>query len=156
MKIEQITVRDSFLSLLKETFEGPSGTSSFYTNPKPDSGLLGTIERINAREASMILPSSEASIAAHVHHTLYYLQVSGARLLDEKRRVDWDLSWRIHEVDEGTWQAFKSQLREEYENYMSRLRDISFTSEQTATVSAALAHSAYHLGALKQLINQLE
>ncbi|MBM7096766.1 MULTISPECIES: hypothetical protein [Alteribacter] len=155
MKLEQLTIRDSSRSLLKETFEGPAKSGSFFTNTEPDTGLLGTIERINAREASMILPSSEASIAAHVHHTLYFLQVSAAHILKEDRHVDWGISWKIHEVDEATWQAFKSQLREEYENYLSLLDHIDFSGEQVEQVMASLAHSAYHLGALRQLVNQL-
>ncbi|TMW70141.1 hypothetical protein [Alteribacter natronophilus] len=150
-----LTVRNSLQKLLKEAFEGPEKEEIYFTDPGPSAGLMNTIERINAREASMILSSSQASIAAHVHHTLYHLQVTNASLLEEDRQVDWSLSWKIREVDEGTWQAFKSQLKEEYENFSHTLDTIDWTEKQTVSASAAIAHCAYHLGSLKQLIAQL-
>ncbi|PYZ95516.1 hypothetical protein CR205_18470 [Alteribacter lacisalsi] len=155
MKTDLLTVKYAMQKLLKETFEGPGKNEIYFTDPGPGAGLLETIERINAREASMILPSSQASIAAHVHHTLYHLQVMNAGLLNEDRQVDWSLSWKIHEVDEGTWQAFKSQLKEEYDSFNETLEKIEWTEQQTLYASAALAHCAYHLGSLKQLIAQL-
>ncbi|WP_096438401.1 hypothetical protein [Alteribacter populi] len=153
---EQQEIHVPFKTLFKETFEGQESSGSWYTNSEPNCGLFGTIERINAREASMILSSSESSIAAHVHHTLYYLQVFSAQLLNEDRQIDWSLSWKIHEVDEGTWQAFKSQLREEYENLLTILDNLEWNELRMKQAAAGLAHSAYHLGSLRQIINQLD
>ena len=58
-------------TILSETFEGPEGNPSWFTESKPGSGLFGTIDLLSSEEASVLIEG--VTIAAHTDHTRYHL-----------------------------------------------------------------------------------
>ncbi|MCH1625317.1 hypothetical protein [Fredinandcohnia quinoae] len=143
-------LKKSFKVLLKETFDGPGGNGSWYTESKPGSGIFGTLERVSAEEAS--IPVQGTTLAAHVDHTRYYLWMVNTYMKGEKPDLDWSESWKISSVDEDTWSRFKANLQNEYTTLLENIHSLTSLDEQTSYgILGSLAHSAYHLGAIRQM-----
>lgn len=142
-------------TLLKETFEGPEGNGSWYTESKPGSGLLGTLEGLSAEDAS--IPVNGTTIAAQTDHTRYYVWVARSYLNGEEPDKDWQASWKITGVDTNTWTQFTSELLQEYTALLTTIDSLTSLNEQTYTgLLGAIAHSAYHLGSIRQMIKAIK
>jgi hypothetical protein len=144
----------NFFDLFKETFEGTGGASSHFIDPK-GGALFETLERITPGLASRNQFGS--SIAAHCAHTRYYLQVLPEFMRDLNPTTDWPGSWRQSQVDASEWDALRNSLRAEYDDVMQFLRGVqSWDDEMIGGSLSMLAHTAYHLGAIRQLAKMLE
>jgi hypothetical protein len=142
-------------TLLKETFQGPEGSGSWYTESKPGSGLFGTLEGLSAEEAS--IPVNGTTIAAQTDHTRYYLWVARSYLNGEEPDKDWEASWKITSVDTNTWTQFASELQQEYTTLLTKIDSLNSLDEQTSTgLLGTIAHSAYHLGSIRQMIKEIK
>ncbi|MGE7118853.1 hypothetical protein ACQKIC_01375 [Peribacillus sp. NPDC046944] len=138
-------------TLLSETFEGPEGNASWFTESKPGSGLFGTIDPLSSEEASVLIEG--VTIAAHTDHTRYHLWANNQSLEGKVQDFNWDESWEIGAVTNGEWEDIKNGLHHEYmkmTEYISQERDLN---SSTATILlGALAHAVYHLGAIRQMV----
>ena len=144
----------NFFDLFKETFEGTGGASSHFIDPKGGS-LFETLERITPELASKKLAGS--SIAAHCEHTRYYLHVLPEFMRDENPKTDWPGSWQKSQVDTLEWQALQTALRSEYESVTQFLQGVqTWDDEMIGGGLSMLAHTSYHLGAIRQLAKILE
>jgi hypothetical protein len=144
----------NFFDLFKETFEGTGGASSHFIDPK-GGALFETLERITPELASRNHFGS--SIAAHCAHTRYYLRVLPEFMRDLNPSTDWPGSWRQSQVDALGWDALRDSLRAEYEDVMQFLQGVqTWDDEMIGGSLSMLAHTAYHLGAIRQLAKMLE
>lgn len=142
-------------TLLKETYDGPKENASWYTEAKPGSGLFGTLEKISAEDAS--IPINGTTIAAQTDHTRYYLWVANSYLNGEEPSKDWEASWKITNVDKITWAQFTKELQQEYTTLLKKIDSLDSLDEQTSNgLLGALAHSAYHLGSIRQMIKSIK
>ena len=142
-------------TLLKETFEGPEGNGSWYTESKPGSGLFGTLEGISAEDAS--IPVNGTTIAAQTDHTRYYIWVARSYMSGEVPDKDWEASWKITSVDTDTWTQFTSELQQEYTALLTTIDSLNSLEEQTFSgMLGAIAHSAYHLGSIRQMVKAIK
>ncbi|MCK1993475.1 hypothetical protein GW626_10695 [Peribacillus muralis] len=144
---------ESLKTLLNETFEGPGNGGSYYTDSRPNTGIFGTLEGLNAEDASLSIHGS--TIAAHSDHIRYYLWVVRSLISGVDFEKDWEASWTISKVDEAKWAEIKEGLQREYFTLLSEIETINL-EEWLTNVNAIVAHSAYHLGALRQMIKTLE
>jgi len=145
------SVTRAALTLLRETFEGPAGPSTYFIDNNPKAGLFATIEGLNAEEASQPFGGSGASIAGHVHHVGFHLDMSSAWLRGDKEPRDWSQSWTITTLDEQGWADLRSRLRHQFEDLLRAIESEPTTrDEELATAIGAIAHAAYHLGAIRQ------
>ncbi|MEH7237743.1 hypothetical protein [Bacillus sp. JJ1562] len=142
-------------TLLKETFDGPEENASWYTEAKPGSGLFGTLVELSAEDAS--IPVNGTTIAAQADHTRYYLWVVNSYLNGEEPRKDWEASWKITEVDKITWAQFNVELQQEYTTLLKKIDSLDSLDEQTSNgLLGAIAHSAYHLGSIRQMVKAIK
>src|SRR5262245_29945723 len=147
---------DAVLVLLKETFEGPSGPSTFYIDNDPKAGLLAAIDALSPSEASRAPKPDAPSIAGHLHHLAFHVEMSSAWLRGDRADRDWAKSWSVREVDAKEWDTERRAVRKEYEKLVRALREEpSARGESLPTVFGAVAHAAYHLGAIRQHIADL-
>ncbi|MGE7185474.1 hypothetical protein ACQKKK_16155 [Peribacillus sp. NPDC006672] len=147
------TVASSIKMILNETFEGPGKEGSYYTDSRPNTGVFGTLDGITAEDASLSINGS--TIAAHTDHIRYYLWVIRTMINGTDFEKDWNASWTISHVDEVEWAEIKVGLHKEYVTLLAEIDTIDL--EQWLTnVNATIAHSAYHLGALRQMLKTLE
>jgi hypothetical protein len=141
------------LDLLRETFEGPRGPSTHYLDNDRNAGYLPAIAALSAAEASRPTRSGGATIAGHVNHVSFGLEVSGAWLRGDRAPRDWNESWLIRSVDDPAWQELQRELRRRYEALAATV-EASGESDapDVGAAIAAIAHAAYHLGAVRQAI----
>ncbi|GAB6255267.1 MULTISPECIES: hypothetical protein [Peribacillus] len=147
------TLKSSIKMLLKETFEGPGNDGSYYTDSRPNTGIFGTLDGLTAEDASRSINGS--TIAAHSDHTRYYLWVIRTMISGTDFEKDWDASWTIAQVDEVKWAEIREGLHKEYVTLFKEIDTIDLGKWLT-NVNATIAHSAYHLGALRQMLKVLK
>jgi hypothetical protein len=150
--IEQI--RASLLTLLDETFE--KGSVAYLDR---GGSLFETLGEINADTASRAVSPSRGSIAAHTGHLAFYLDVIQRSMRGEAiGEVDWKESWRVQRVTAKEWEDLKGRLRQTYKGVLAAVKgQDAWDRPQDVTDSLAiLAHSAYHLGAIRQAIGAVD
>jgi hypothetical protein len=140
------------LDVLGEAFEGPKERWSYFTDNRSDAGLFGTLGRLAAADASRI--RGKTSIAAHVHHVIFGLNASSRWIAGDRTTRNWKESWSTGSVDDEEWARMREKLRASYQDMR---RDIelyaSSSKESMGGVIGALAHAAYHLGAIRQKVS---
>jgi hypothetical protein len=144
------------VDLLRETFEGPQGPSTNYLDGDPTAGYLPAIAALSAADASRPTRPGGATIAGHVHHVSFGLEVSNASLRGDKSPRDWSESWLIRSVDEPSWQALQRELRRRFDALVATVEASAANGgPDVGTVLGAIAHVAYHLGAVRQAVTAI-
>jgi hypothetical protein len=141
--------------LLEETFSNPQG----YYLDKSSGGLMGTLENITAAQASTAFKPGATSIAGHVFHTDFYLSNVVVQSLrgQEVGKLDWDQSWVLKTVNELEWSKLKQDLRETCQTVLELVKARETWDDQPITdAMVGLAHTAYHVGAIRQMMQLLE
>lgn len=140
---------DGVRYLLRETFEDVLG---IYLDK--GTSLFETLEGIPAAMASQPIGADCATLAAQVEHVRYYLE----RLEDRLHRrtvgtADWGEIWgRVSSVTDEEWAASITALRTTYERILATLDDetVMRGDHELSAVVAMVAHTAYHLGEIRQ------
>jgi hypothetical protein len=142
------------LGLLDETFEHTHG---FFLDK--GASLLETVENISPSEASRSVSIGGSSIAAQVDHVCYYLKVLESDIRARKLgEVDWQKSWQVNEVTSKEWESLKAKLRQAYQSVLSAIKGVEYWGGKNdiGAPLAVLAHSAYHLGAIRQILSKAD
>jgi hypothetical protein len=146
-RLAQHDFADNLLKLLKETFEGGG---NFYL--ERGAGLFPTLDTITAEIASREPFPGAPSIAAHCAHLDYYVRVNHSSIVGREQQVDWPSSWRVQSVGAGEWEALKQSLRSGYDDLRASLLSLPAWGDDAVCDSMAIvAHSAYHLSAIRQM-----
>ena len=140
--------------LFSELADGAnSGGTAFMLN-SGDIGLLRSLDRLSAAEASASV-NEGATIAAHARHVSYGLSLmnrwmrEGGNPFADAR---WDDAWKTTRVTDAEWDGIRRDLAAESHAWCRALgedREVSAT-EMTGMISS-IAHLAYHLGAIRQI-----
>ena len=139
----------SILYLLRETFEGSPETGSAYLDK--GIGFLNTVEKLSAPEVSREI--AEMTIAAQTEHAKFYLDRLCEFIGGRTEPVKWEQSWLIETVNETEWNALRAGVRKSYENLLKCLADVpDWNEERVGMAMGILAHTAYHLGAIRQIM----
>lgn len=145
--------KDAFLRsivyLLRETFEGsPEGEGSAYLDR--GIGVFATLEKVSAEDVSREI--NETTIAAQTEHAKFYLDRLCEFMNGRTEKVNWEQSWLIETVNETEWDALRGGVRKSYENVLRCFADLEDWSEDNVGMAMGiLAHTAYHLGAIRQI-----
>ncbi|MCY3832191.1 MAG: DinB family protein [Chloroflexi bacterium] len=147
-------VAAGFRFLLTETFESVGGA---YLDK--GTSLFETLAEISAADASQ--PMGEcATIAAHVAHTTYYLRALEDRMFGrDLSYVNWDQIWdEVSSVSQAEWEAMLADLRGAYQRIMSHLDGAGEWEgrHELSCLLGIIAHSAYHLGEIRQMMCRLK
>jgi hypothetical protein len=147
--IEKQKFVGSLAYLLRETFEGsPAGEMSAYLDH--GTGFFSTLGAVSAADASK--EAAGMTIAAQTEHAKFYLDRLCEYLHGRTEAVRWDDSWLIETVNDTEWDNLRAGVRKSYENALRCIADIDSWSEmQTGMAIGMVAHSAYHLGSIRQL-----
>lgn len=138
--------------LLRETFEGsPPGQASAYLDRGV--GVFATLDNLSAEAASREFHGT--TIAAQTEHAKFYLDRLCEYINGRTEPVNWDDSWLIETVNETEWDALRASVRTSYENTLRHLAEERAWSEMQIGMAIGLvAHSAYHLGAIRQIAKE--
>lgn len=137
--------------LLDETFDNVHGA---YLDK--GTSMFETLATISAAEASIPVGAKCATLAAQVKHTAFYLQVMERIVRSGMNEpVDWGEIWRTTTtVTPDEWEAIKARLRTAYNGIRAMIADTpSWPDEDhVGGVIAAVVHTAYHLGEIRQAL----
>jgi hypothetical protein len=139
-------------TLLGELVDGPPAGTAYVLN-RGDSGLLRSLDRLTARDASAAV-SGGASLAAHVDHLRYGLSLMNRWSAGEDPfdAADWSVSWRRTSVSDAEWLELRTGLGNEAHRWLDSLRSPrEVTAVELNAVVGSVAHLAYHLGAIRQI-----
>jgi hypothetical protein len=119
-----------------------------------DPGLLGSLDRLSAAEASSS-SSAGATIAAHARHVAYGLSLMNRWASGERnpwKDADWQAAWRTTEVNDGEWAGIRHDLSSETHRWLAALQEPRDVNElELSGMIGSVAHVAYHLGAIRQI-----
>lgn len=142
--------------LLLEAFEGPPGPWTYFTDTSPGTGVFATIGALTAAQASTPGGPGRTTIAAHIHHVCSSVALSAQGLRGEPVSRDRGMSWTVSTVDETAWAALRARLRDEYQRLVVAVETRTQWDEDSLGVAiGAIAHTAYHLGAIRQRLQAL-
>ena len=143
-------IQKAVLNVLTETFEKGY---RYYT--EEGGTILETLETVSAEEASRAASPLVGTLAAQVFHTAFYLEdsIRGATGADGGEETDWAGSWSLTTVTEAEWDDLRQNLRTQYGRTQELIRGVPAWNEDTLSfVIAIVAHSAYHLGEIRQAL----
>lgn len=140
---------ESVAYLLRETFEGsPEGMPNAYLDRGV--GFFVTLDSVSADQASKEFFGT--TIAAQTEHAKFYLDRLCEYIGGSTARVNWEDSWLIETVNAAEWDALRSSVKTAYENMLRCIADVANWNERQVGMAIGLvAHTAYHLGAIRQI-----
>ena len=140
--------------LFSELVDGTAGRNGAFVLNSGDAGLLRSLDKLSAADASRSA-NDGATIAAHAQHLRYGLSLmnrwareGGDPFADAK----WDEAWRTSGVTSAAWAEIRRGLRDEIERWLEILRSPrSVNDVEFMGLIGSIAHLAYHLGAIRQI-----
>ena len=156
--ISRNTLIEMFLANLDEATHGPADRKfTWFNSNEPDSGIAGVMKRLSAEQASLSPTPGGRTIAAHVAHATFHLVASAAWIKGDKSAADWDSSWEPATVDEAGWTRLRELLEEAHAAVVDAIRrKQDWDKPALGGAIGAIAHAAYHLGAIGQIIRIVE
>jgi len=143
--------KKALLLLLDESYENVHG---FYLDK--NTSMFETLANISAEEASIPVGGKCATLAAQVKHVSFYLEKIALFMQDRNApNVDWGEIWRtINVVSAEEWQAIQDELSVNYKNIRKLIESIEDWPDvdSVGIAMALVAHSAYHLGEIRQAL----
>ena len=141
----------ALLIVLDETFDNVKG---IYLDR--NTSLFETLADITADEASVPVGGKCATLAAQVKHVAFYLDVVDNSVRDPNYpRADWGEIWRtVSSVTPEEWLAIQDELRANYNRILHLINTTpSWPSErEIGGAIGIIAHTAYHLGEIRQAL----
>jgi hypothetical protein len=147
-------IAPSLTTLFSELVDGANNPGGAFVLNSGDAGLLRSLDKLSAAEASDSVHGG-ATIAAHVVHTQY-----GLELLNRWAReggnpfanAKWDEAWKTSKVSEDEWRRIREQLRADAREWLEVLRTPrEVTQIELNGMIGEVVHIAYHLGAIRQI-----
>jgi len=147
-------LNSSLAQLFAELTDGPASGEAYMLN-SGDPGLLRSLDGLSATAASKPAAPGSPSIAAHVDHLCFGLDLMnrwGDGETNPWSGADWTASWRRITVTDSEWAALRDRLRDATRRWRAVLeRPREMSPVELNGVIGSLAHLAYHLGAIRQI-----
>jgi hypothetical protein len=141
----------ALFALLDETFDTIHG---YYLDK--NTSFFETLSSITADEASIPVGGKCATLAAQVKHVAFYFDVIEKSMRDPNfPNADWGEVWRtVSRVTPEEWQSIQHELRTNYKRLVDLIETTqAWTSEnEIGGAIAIIAHTAYHLGEIRQAL----
>jgi hypothetical protein len=152
------SIADTLTRLFSELVDGACEPGGAFMLNSGDIGLLRSLDTLSPAAASRSA-NGGATIAAHAQHLRYGLSLmnrwatEGGNPFADAR---WDEAWKTKDVDGNEWQEIRGGLRDAAQRWMQALSSPRDVSEVELTgMIASIAHLAYHLGAIRQIVKDL-
>lgn len=145
----------AIFALLDETFDNVQG---IYLDK--GTSLFETLATISAEEASIPVGGKCATLAAQVKHIAFYLDVLEKAVRSGQFEAnDWGKIWReTSAVTPAEWDGLQAALRDSYNRIRALVNDTTEWSNhmQIGGAIGVIAHTAYHLGEIRQALCVLQ
>jgi hypothetical protein len=144
---------------LDEIFYGPPRGEGYLLNPG-DVGMLRQLESIDADTASARPMPGKTTVAAHVDHVHFGFTLLNRWLAGEENPfadADWNASWQRTKVTGDEWRTLCENLRRQVETWREAVATRTEWDDRSAAGAlASAAHTAYHLGAIRQILAAMD
>ena len=141
------------MAVLTETMEGPQEYVAYLNR---DSGFFPSLENLDHNTASRRLPG-QTTVAAHSKHSCIHLEAIVSLIRGKPQRVDWPSTWQQSVVTQEEWQELIKNMKTAYQEITSIFdENIDWGEKGLAAAMAAIAHLAYHLGAIRQILLRMK
>jgi hypothetical protein len=111
---------------------------------------------MTANEASTSIYTGAPTIASHCEHLRFYIMALHEFMLGATDKIDWKKSWFAQEVTPAEWNILRENLRRVYTTIAEYLQSLEkWGDDEVGDSMAILVHTAYHLGAIRQLMKAL-
>jgi len=147
-------VSPSLTTLFSELVDGATTGGGAFVLNSGDVGLLRSLDKLSAAEASSSVHHG-ATIAAHAQHVRYGLSLMNRWASeggDPFSDATWDEAWKTSGVNDAEWNEIRGGLRVEAHRWLRALgtpRDVR--AVELSGMIGSVAHLAYHLGAMRQI-----
>lgn len=149
--VPPVVIASLLTRVLREAFEGPPGPWTYFTDTSAAAGVFGTINKLSAADASRPAGPAGTTIAGHVHHLCSSLSLTTRSIRGGAAGRDRSTSWTVTVVDGARWTDLQAQLRREYGALLVTLEmHAAWDEDSLGDAIGAIAHTAYHLGAIRQ------
>ena len=141
------------LPLLDETF---AAHRQIFT--ERGTSLLETLAGVTAEQASKPMFPGGATIAAHVAHVDFYIEVNERYIANHADSdTDWRAVWNtVGAVTPAEWDALQAKLRASYLRVRGLIETQARWDDDTfGCVMAIVAHTASHLGTIRQALRTM-
>jgi uncharacterized damage-inducible protein DinB len=142
----------TWMIALFEELAGVSQRKDAYIVDGPSSGWLPTLEELSSAQASWSPGPGRPTVRAQSGHLLYCLEIFLAAENGQCSEPDWQGSWTVQAADEASWQEHLAAVRVVVAQVQAALtapRD--WPEPRLAAALFQVTHTAYHLGALRQV-----
>lgn len=154
-----ISVMPGLIDLYRETFEGKVGENGpFITDGKPTDAVFETIAPLSFEQAFAAPVPGGKSVAAHVKHLHFSLDLLHQRMQGADPKADWKSSFIVPPASATAWRALQDELRTAYSAVLGVIEQQRQTPVEkmlplhVVGLAATVAHNAYHLAAIRQII----
>jgi hypothetical protein len=146
-------------TLLRETLLRADRQYAYLLNPG-DPGFVETLKSVSAEEASKLPGPGRKPIASHANHVLYGIELANRALGGEQgvyEGADWSDAWKLETVSENQWRDLVDRLEQQAKLLIEQINQPREWNEITLTGSFSIAaHTAYHLGSIRQMLLDVE
>jgi hypothetical protein len=144
---------DAYLLLLDEFAGEPPKAEPGNACLDSDAGWKQTLEVVDATRASRPAVPGGTTIAAHTAHAAYYVELLQRFAAGEEPTPDWPGSFQPSDVDERSWDEQRERLLAALRRFRAMVAaNTDWSEERTQGALSIVAHTAYHLGAVRQLL----
>ncbi len=147
-------IRLALSRLFSELVDGTNERGAAFVLNSGDAGLLRSLDKLSATEASQSV-NGGATIAAHAQHLRYGLSLMNAWAREGGNpfaNAKWDEAWKTSTVNEMEWHEIRNGLGLEADRWLEALKSPREVGEMELTgMFASIVHLAYHLGAIRQI-----
>jgi len=142
-------------TLQQEVYLGPPNPKeTWVTTNQPNSGLIGTLPQTSAADALRTPLPGMHSIAANTAHIRFATVSANTWLSGSVPSMDWEASWNPGTVDEAEWTSLIDEVEREFIRLQTLIAgNTNWDAGGVTGVIGQIAHTAYHLGAIRQLLH---
>jgi hypothetical protein len=143
----------ALLYLLDEIVGQPAKTAPGNAVLDTDTGWAHTLRDVDAARASRPIAPGSTSVAGQTAHAAYYVELLERLARGEEVAADWPGSFAPSSVDEDAWHAARERLLEALGRFRAMAQAVDdWDDRYLPGALGVLVHTAYHLGAVRQML----
>lgn len=151
-------ISQSLRTLLAETMFHANAAGGFILN-RGEPGMIDTLKALSAETVSTPPSTGRKPIVSHANHVLFGWDLLNRAIQGEEgvfEAANWDEAWQLEHVNEAEWQMLLAKLEKVGREILDRAPQYEPWNEMMLTgIYASAAHTAYHLGAIRQMLRDV-
>lgn len=151
--VDRNAFTNTYLYLLDEIVGDPPKDAPGNAVLDTDTGWLHTLLQVDHTRASKTIAQGGTTIAAQASHAAYYVELLERLAAEEEVEADWPRSFVPSVVDEARWEETRARLLAALARFRAMVLAVdAWDEDRTRGALGVLVHTAYHLGAVRQMI----